>query len=74
MAPVKPSEIKALIINASDPPCTQWKKLLKTIYLWYKMRNYENAEDGGITDEYAEDICDALVDCAAVDGTPEAIT
>lgn len=74
-APVKPSEIKALIINASDPPCTQWKKLLKVIYLWYKQKNYENDEGGGVGSRYAQDICvEITANCPTIVTTPTTTT
>lgn len=57
MSPVKPADLKLLLINPGDEPCDAYRKLLRSIYLYYLLVRYETKEDGAIGDGLAADLC-----------------
>lgn len=62
MVPVTPAQYEALIIAPSDTFCIAFKKLLKSLYYDFLIMRYETAEDGGIGDGLAADLC-ATMEC-----------
>lgn len=60
MSPIRPSQVKLLLINPDDEPCVMWKKILHAVYLYYLLVRYENGDDGGIGEELASDLCEDI--------------
>lgn len=67
MSPVKPQDVEPLIINESDDWCDIFKKLMESMYLFWKLVRYMFDSDGNLsttstTAQWGTDIC-SHTDC-----------